>query len=104
MINGLPQKLKTLRLKFGLSQKQVAERLGVSTSIVSGYETGERTPSTEILLSLSYLYQCSTDYLLGRGDKDMTPAISVDGLSETQIKALRMLIESIRGNKKHRPL
>lgn len=44
-----------LRAKYGYSQKQVAEKLGVSPSIVSGYKAGERTPSTEILLSLSYL-------------------------------------------------
>ena len=64
MINGLPEKLKALRVQFGLSQKQVAEKLEVSPSIVSGYETGERTPSTENVLALSYLYNVSTDYLL----------------------------------------
>ena len=36
MINGLPEKLKALRIQFGLSQKQVAEKLDVSPSIVSG--------------------------------------------------------------------
>ena len=53
MIKNLPEKLRVLRTKYGLSQKQVADKLGVSPSIVSGYETGERTPSTEILLALS---------------------------------------------------
>lgn len=95
MINGLPEKLKTMRLKYGLSQKQVANRLGVSPSIVSGYETGERTPSTETLLSLSYLYQCSTDYLLGRCDENAMSTISIEGLSDNQIKALRALVEAI---------
>lgn len=52
MIKGLPEKLQKLRSKNGLSQKQVADRIGVSPSIVSGYETGERTPSTDVLLSL----------------------------------------------------
>ena len=64
MIKDLPQKLKKLRLTYNLSQKDVAKQLGISPSVVSSYETGERTPSTEILLSLSYLYKCSTDYLL----------------------------------------
>ena len=61
MIKNLPEKLKSLRTKYGFSQKQVADKLGVSPSIVSGYETGERTPSTVILLSLTYLFGCSTD-------------------------------------------
>ena len=64
MINGLPEKLKKLRQKQGYSQQKVAKRLEVSPSIISGYETGERTPSVEMLLALSYLYRCSTDYLL----------------------------------------
>lgn len=66
MINGLPEKLKELRLKSKLSQKQVADRLNSSTSSISGYETGVKTPSAEQLLALSYLYNCSVDYLLGK--------------------------------------
>lgn len=95
MINGLPERLRKLRMKYGLSQKQVAERLGISPSIVSGYETGERTPSTEVILSLSYLYQCSTDYLLGKRDKNPPHVISVNGLTENQIEAIRFLVDSI---------
>jgi len=55
MIKDLPQKLKKLRLAYHLSQKDVAKQLGISPSIVSSYETGELTPSTDILLALSYL-------------------------------------------------
>ena len=70
MIKGLPEKLKEQREKYHYSQKYVADQLHVSPSIISGYETGERTPSTEKLLALSYLYHCSTDYLLGRKHDD----------------------------------
>ena len=58
--------------KINFSQKDVADRPEISPSIVSGYETGERTPSTENLLALSYLYNCSTDFLLGK--KESVPA------------------------------
>lgn len=95
MIKDLPQKLQTLRIKYGYSQKQVAEKLNVSPSIVSGYETGERTPSTEMLLSLSYLYNCSTDYLLGKQSAQFT--IDIQGLTDEQVSALIRLIDSIRG-------
>lgn len=96
MIKDLPEKLKSLRLKYGYSQKQVANKLGVSPSIVSGYETGERTPSTDILLSLSYLYSCSTDYLLGKQSQAPELSINVDGLNDNQISAIEKLIESIK--------
>lgn len=98
MIKDLPEKLKLLRSKYGLSQKQVADKLGVSPSIVSGYETGERTPSTEILLSISYLYNCSIDYLLGQQTTEPQIILNTDGLTENQIKAINTLIESIKDN------
>jgi len=98
MINGLPEKLKALRIQFGLSQKQVAEKLDVSPSIVSGYETGERTPSTENLLSLSYLYNVSTDYLLGRQATDPRSLLDISKLTDKQKAAVTNLIESIIKN------
>ena len=48
MIKGLPEKLKSLRKQYGLSQREAASRLGISTSVISAYENGERTPSVGI--------------------------------------------------------
>lgn len=96
MIKGLPERMKDLRLKMGYSQRAVAKQLSVSPAIISGYETGERTPSTENLLALSYLYHCSTDYLLGRESIPMQMMVSVDGLTPEQIQLLAELIETMR--------
>ncbi len=96
MINGLPEKLRELRTKVGLSQRAVARHLDVSPSIISSYETGERTPSTENLLALSYLYHCSTDYLLGRDMMPQHTLISADGLSPKQVQLLAELVETMR--------
>ena len=96
MIKGLPEKLQTLRLKYGYSQKQVAEKLEISPSIVSGYETGERTPSTDVLLSLSQIYHCSTDYLLGKESTNPPIILDVEGLTDGQIQAIQNLIISIK--------
>lgn len=96
MIKDLPNKLHSLRIKYGYSQKQVSQKLGVSPSIVSGYETGERTPSTEVLLALSYLYNCSTDYLLGKQAEEPQFFIDVNGLNDKQINAIVNLIETMK--------
>lgn len=96
MINGLPEKLQKIRLKYGYSQKQVADKLGISPSIVSGYETGERTPSTDILLSLSNIYHCSTDYLLGKEMSNPQIVLDVSGLTDRQIQAIQVLINAIK--------
>ena len=94
MIKGLPEKLRELRNKYGFSQKEVADRLEISPSIVSGYETGERTPSIDVLLSISYLYNCSVDYLLGKTNEKPKLYIDTSKLNENQVKAIISLIES----------
>lgn len=96
MINGLPEKLRELRTKSGLSQRIVAQKLDVSPSIISSYETGERTPSVENLLLLSYLYRCSTDYLLGRETISPKLSIALEGLTPKQVQLLTELIETMR--------
>ncbi len=97
MIKGLPEKLRDLRIKHGFSQRETADKLNVSPSVISGYETGERTPSTEILLAISYLYNCSTDYLLGRSQNAPEAVIDAKGLKQEQIQAISNLIKTIVG-------
>ena len=95
MIKDLPRKLKELRILNNLSQKEVAVKLDISPSIVSGYETGERTPSTENLLALSYLYKCSTDYLLGKTSDGPSVILDISHLNTEQIQALQALIKTM---------
>ena len=88
--------MKELRIKHGLSQKQVADKLNLSPSIISGYETGERTPSVENILALSYLYKCSTDYLLGKQTDNPYTNLDTKGLTDIQIIAIQNLIDTIK--------
>ena len=96
MIKDLPGRLRDLRIKYGYSQKEVSEKIGVSPSIVSGYESGERTPSTQVLLSLAYLYGCSTDYLLGKQNDSSKLVLDVSGLSDKQINAIKNIAEAMK--------
>lgn len=96
MIKDLPGRLRDLRIKYGYSQKEVSEKIGVSPSIVSGYESGERTPSTQVLLSLAYLYGCSTDYLLGKQNDSSQLVLDVSGLSDKQINAIKNIAEAMK--------
>lgn len=96
MIKDLSTKLKELRMSQNLSQADVAKKLEISPSIISGYETGERTPSTENLLALAYLYKCSTDYLLGKSNEKPSTVLDTDGLTTEQIQALQTLIKTMK--------
>lgn len=66
-------RLKEGRIKVGLTQEQLAEKLGVAKSTLSGYESGNREPTVatiakalEILdIDANFLYQDETDALGG---------------------------------------
>ena len=61
-------KLKEVREQSGVSQKKIAEYLGITRSAYSNYEQGIREPSYDILIKLAKLYDVTTDYLLGMTD------------------------------------
>ena len=58
-------RLKEIRLMKKLTQREVADMLGVSSVAYSRYENGTREPSIDILLKLSSIYNISVDYLIG---------------------------------------
>jgi len=62
------ERLRILRIEKGLSQKEVAESIGVTTSAYSNYEQGIREPSIEIIISLCKFFDISSDYLIGLED------------------------------------
>ena len=59
-------RLKAAREKAGYTQEKVAEILGINQSTCTGYETGYRKPSIDILMKLADLYNVSIDWLVGR--------------------------------------
>ena len=63
----LSDKIYQLRRRFGWSQEELAEKLGVSRQSVSKWESGASQPDVERILQISALFQVSTDYLLKDG-------------------------------------
>lgn len=63
------RRIRDLREDHDLTQKQVANMLGMSQTGYSKYETGENDIPTAVLIKLADFYNTSTDYLLGRTDK-----------------------------------
>jgi len=62
------KRLADLRKKRGLSQYELAKRLGCTRGQIGNYEQGTREPDHEMLTKIADFFDVSVDYLLGRTD------------------------------------
>lgn len=70
---SLAKKMIELRKQNGLSQQDLADRLGVSRQAISRWETGAVQPLADSVKSLAQVFQVSTDYLLNDDLDTPTP-------------------------------
>ena len=70
---SLAEKMIELRKQNGLSQQDLADRLGVSRQAISRWETGAVQPTADSVRGLAQVLQVSTDYLLNDELDDPTP-------------------------------
>ena len=59
------ERLKKLRKDKGITQKELADILGIEKSNISAYEIDKNTPPDDIKVSLARYFNISLDYLLG---------------------------------------
>lgn len=78
----LGNRIKRLRKELGISQKELAERIGVSNSRVSNWEQGINRPDADILSRLCSALQTSPSLLLGI-------KLTKDELTEKEWKVIR---------------
>ncbi|WP_273451286.1 helix-turn-helix domain-containing protein [Streptococcus ferus] len=72
-----PERLKSLRLEAGLTQKELAEKTQMSQPQYARTENGGRKPSSETLEKFATFFNVSTDYLLGNTNIK-NPNIEID--------------------------
>ena len=87
------EKLKALREARGLTQLQVADRIGISKAMISAYETASKAPSVDVLIRLSRLYGVSIDHLVC---VNSPKSLDVSGLDDDTIAHLSALVEKLR--------
>ena len=90
------KKLKELRKQSGMTQRQLADKLGITKSVVSYYELSERTPSPDVLKDIALIFRVSTDYLLGI---ERNKTIDVSDLSDEDINLLLATVEALKKKK-----
>ena len=76
-----------------MTQKELADKMGLTKAVISYYELQERYPSPEVLVKLSAIFHVSTDYLLGL---ERTNTVDITGLSDSDVMLVRQLVDSLR--------
>lgn len=89
----LAENIKKLRIQKHLTQKELGNKLGITTSTVASYESQDRLPSIAVLIKLSSVFNVSIEYLLGV-NKNKT--IDVSELSDNQVSALNVIVEQFK--------
>ena len=85
-MSGFSETLAALRREAGLTQAELAERLGISKSAVSMYERGNREPELGLLEAMADLFGVSVSALLGRAEP---PLVNGDAELTEYLEALR---------------
>lgn len=68
MKNKFSERLKELRLEKGLSMKQLADAIGLTSAGICLWELGKRVPNLDAVIMIADFFGVSIDYLAGRED------------------------------------
>ncbi len=93
------ERLKALRLSKSLTQQQLSDKLGLTKSVISAYETDLRLPSYDVLKHIAVIFGVTTDYLLGMS-KEKT--IDASKLSESDYLMVVSLVDRLKNDESRR--
>lgn len=96
-LNGLGERIKTLRKEHNLTQEQLANRLGLTKSVISAYENDIRAPSHDIIFKLAGNFSVTSDYLLGL---EKGRNIDISRLSEENVALVASLVKALEEKQK----
>lgn len=85
-------KLRELRLEKHMTQKELANKIGLVKGTISAYEQGKKYPSVDVLIKLCSTLHTSADYLLGLSDE---MKLMKSNLTDEQMSTFRKLIYEV---------
>lgn len=103
MLN-IGERITQLRKQQNLSQDELAKKAQVSRTIIGNYERNSNTPSIEVLIKLSKVFNVSLDFLIGEGelssyDKEVLKRIDdIEKLDSATKEHLFFLIDNVIQN------
>lgn len=88
----LSENIKKLRIANGLSQVELAKKIGVTKQCVSNWENDNVMPSIDMLVKIANLFKVSTDRILGLDEKKY---LEITGLDDNQLAHIQAIINDI---------
>lgn len=88
--------IRSLRDKAGLSQSELARKLGVTRSSVNAWESGLSAPTAIYLVELSKLFHVSVDYILGLETEHY---LNLSNFTEEEVHIIYSLVKYFDKNK-----
>ena len=82
--------IKALRDSIGISQSELARRIGVTRSSVNAWEMGLSVPTAQYIVELSQLFHVTSDYLLGLSEQE---TFCMDSFTNQQKRLLYEVIK-----------
>ncbi len=92
-MNSIGQRIKNLRVKLNLTQKGLAEKIGMNYVQIGRYEKRGAVPSSDVLNKLADALNTTTDYLMNGTTGEKAQASLKDSELLQQFKALEELDE-----------
>lgn len=102
MGDNFNENLKEARLKSGISQKDLAESIGVAKSTYSLYESGKREPNVDTIKKIASSLNVSADTLLGIDNEPITLAAHFEGdeYTESEMEEIRNFAAFVKNRRK----
>ena len=69
----ISKNIKALRMQKGLTQKELADLLHVTSQAVSRWEKGDVEPSIDTISEMASIFEVTTDEIIGGPDKKPKP-------------------------------
>lgn len=82
------ERLKDLRKQAGLTQVDVAEKLGISQPAYASWERGVKKPTQDNLVKIAQILNVSVDYLVGNSEERIDELDNIELLFRMNSKGL----------------
>ncbi len=96
--NNLGNRITDLLKRSGLTQRELADRVGITEVSLSRYISGDRIPKGPIIANIANALHTTTDYLLGTEEKKDTAELTTKEQERKAIQKIRKIVEELGEN------